>query len=137
MLSRANSTVLTRRTSSLALRIRGKAPVPKQQCFTSIAPRFPLEIIERIIELMQSAHPCLDSCLPAIAAIIKTSKAFREIALRICFRDVVVDSRSHFLGVWNSLTIEKEVFRVDGSFNWVKLVFWARSEAHILTQRSL
>jgi hypothetical protein len=133
MLSRTNSIVLTRRTNSLTLRIRGKDSVHEQQCFIPIAPRFPPEIIENIIELMHSAHPCLES-RRAIASIIQTSKAFRQIALRLCFRDVVVDSRSHFLEVWDSLTREKEMFGVDGSFHWVKLVFSVPLYAHILTQ---
>lgn len=132
---RANSIVLTSRTSSLTLRIRGQAPVPPQQNCIVVSPRVPLEVIERIIELVQSACLCQLDAPPsrsAIGSIIQASKALREIAMRVYFRDVVVDSPSHFLELWTSLAIEKEVFGMVRSFNWVKLVFLALFCTHIL-----
>ncbi|XP_006462137.1 hypothetical protein AGABI2DRAFT_118999 [Agaricus bisporus var. bisporus H97] len=123
---RANSIVLTSRTSSLTLRIRGQAPVPPQQNCIVVSPRVPLEVIERIIELVQSACLCQLDAPPsrsAIGSIIQASKALRGIAMRVYFRDVVVDSPSHFLELWTSLAIEKEVFGMVRSFNWVKAFF--------------
>lgn len=123
MLSRTTSTVLSRRTSSLTIRVRGKAPDPQKR-LTTTAPRFPPEITEMIIKLVLLSYPCSDFRFSAIISIIHASKALREITLGLYFRDVIIESRTQLFELWESLSVEKEVFGMSGSFAWVKLAFF-------------
>lgn len=88
-----------------------------------------------IIKLVLSSYPCSDFRFSAIISIIHASKALREITLGLYFRDVIIESRTHLFELWESLSVEKEVFGMSGSFAWVKLVFFffARILTHILT----
>lgn len=127
MLTRTTSTVSNRRTSSLTLHLRRKTSGIPQTAQSPLAYihrklRFPVEIVEIIIGFALSSGP-RDSNISVIS-LSRTSKVFREITLRLYYREIIVDSRALFVKICFILAAESARCGTD-AFNWVR---WALHE---------
>ncbi|KXN87680.1 hypothetical protein AN958_08317 [Leucoagaricus sp. SymC.cos] len=132
----ATSAVLSRRTSSLTLRVRGQTSSRQHKLgYPSVQPRLPVEITEAIFAFVLLSCPCPESKFSIIHPFTQASKSFREIALRLYFRDIVIDSRALFVKVWDHLSTENNVFRYGSdSFSWVRTLC---GPSHIVAGRSI